>query len=43
MKNIINLENDILDQYNLGKISKKEMKNILKWCEMQRKKLSRQR
>ena len=27
------LEDDVLDEYNKGTISKKEMINILAWCE----------
>lgn len=32
-KYLKNLEDDIMDRYNEGKVSKKEMINILKWCE----------
>jgi len=28
-----NLENNVFDEYNNGKISKKEMINIITWCE----------
>ena len=38
IENLKNLQDDILDRYNDGEISKKETKNILEWCEKQKKK-----
>jgi len=31
-----NIENEVLDEYNQGKISGKEMENIVAWCEKMR-------
>ena len=31
------LQDDILDEYNKGNISKSEMENILVWCEKMKK------
>lgn len=31
------LENDVLDEYNKGSISKKEMLNLMLWCEKVKK------
>jgi len=38
--NIAKLEDSVLDQYNEQKISKKEMINILKWCEKRKEIIS---
>lgn len=38
IENLRDLQDDVLDQYNDGKISEKEMQNILKWCERQKEK-----
>ena len=32
-KTFASLQDDVLDEYNKGTISKEEMKNIIKWCE----------
>ena len=37
-----NVQNLTLDEFNIGKISLKEMKNILEWCVKMRKKLSKE-
>lgn len=33
------IQDDVLDEYNKGTISKVEMKNILRWCEDMKEKL----
>jgi len=38
IENLTDLQDDVLDRYNDGEISKKETKNILEWCEKQKEK-----
>ena len=33
-KSFDKIENDVLDEFNQNKISKKEMVNIMQWCEL---------
>ena len=34
-----NIQNEVLDEYNKGTISGKEMGNILRWCEAMKEKM----
>jgi len=33
------LQDDVLDEYNNGKVSRIEMMNVMRWCEKMKKKM----